>query len=675
MYVSSQPASWLVGQQLGNYRVEQLLGQGSVNAVYLAHQQQQDRAVMLTAFLAPDTFSVQERRRFEERCWQQLGILAQLHHPHILPIYDFGLQAECPYMVTPLVSSGSLAKELKQQGKYAPEQIVGILKQVAAGLDYAHSQGVVHGTLKPANILLLDGGQTIQLAGFGLAHMLQKRGIMDEEQPWGHLLSISGTLLGSAEYLAPEVIRGAEASGSADIYALGVVIYELLRGRPPFQSEDEWEVVRQHIEQEMPSLLLECPEIPPAVDLVLGKALAKDPGERHKTAKSLVQAFERVLRVIEEAKETTRELHPYRSAERETPQADEQPYKTLGQATIPPLATAHPQIDWFDDEADFPEQYFDDPLEAGAPGEDGGQYYDEQYYNQEDMQQSASASSVLQEPISWEEVPATAGSSPQGEAQFAGIKTIDPFDWWSTVSLSAAASSAQEPGTFQQSAMAEPVISEESGAAPRKAADKGRRRTVAWLAAGGVVAAGVLTVGGISLARFMQPSANSSGSLKTSQAMGTTGTKQKTTQDSVQKTVTSTSNAQPTQAATSTAQPSPTVQPSPTAQPSPTPAHSGVVLGSTDQGINTAKSFSNPADGKGSLLIHLPNGSFVAYERACTHEGVAVNYNAGTHKLVCPAHNAIFDPGKGAAVVQGPAKRPLKMVPIQVNSDGTITAV
>lgn len=100
-----------------------------------------------------------------------------------------------------------------------------------------------------------------------------------------------------------------------------------------------------------------------------------------------------------------------------------------------------------------------------------------------------------------------------------------------------------------------------------------------------------------------------------------------------------------------------------------------MVIGSASIPANSSKNFTNPADGNGSILIHLPNGDFVACEQACTHEGVPVYYDGGTHQLICPAHGAIFDPAHGFSVVQGPAQTPLPRVSIHVNADGTITTV
>jgi Rieske Fe-S protein len=108
-------------------------------------------------------------------------------------------------------------------------------------------------------------------------------------------------------------------------------------------------------------------------------------------------------------------------------------------------------------------------------------------------------------------------------------------------------------------------------------------------------------------------------------------------------------------------------------KPTPTPSHTGTVIGNAAQTVNTANDFNNPIDGKASLLVHLPSNNFVAFEKACTHEGVPVYYDQGSHMLVCPAHGSVFDPVNGGKVIQGPANRPLPVVTIRVNADGTIT--
>ncbi len=189
--------------------------------------------------------------------------------------------------------------------------------------------------------------------------------------------------------------------------------------------------------------------------------------------------------------------------------------------------------------------------------------------------------------------------------------------------------------------------------AKRSRNNVGRRRVIATLAAGSVVAAGALIAGKMNLAHLVTP-------LNTHTAQGNP------TASGQQKTTINTG----TGAAKATATPNVTNNPVKTAPTAPT----AKVLGATSLTANTSIDIVNPADGKAGLLIHLPNGNFVAYERACTHVGVEVNYDPMTHTLVCPAHGSVFDPLNKAAVLQGPATRPLPPIALRVNANGTITA-
>jgi Rieske Fe-S protein len=285
--------------------------------------------------------------------------------------------------------------------------------------------------------------------------------------------------------------------------------------------------------------------------------------------------------------------------------------------------------------------------------------------------------------------PVQAGSYPLPSSPLLSAKdvdelAIDPFEWWSkTFTGHLPASSAPVTGA--------PGAAGTYGPAParRPAARRQqmkRRQVVAALAAGGLLVAGF---GGLSLAHMLennahQPAASTTGTMpgtKTTptqgQVAGNTTATPATSQPTAKPTTKPTQKptATPTHGPTAT----PTSAPSPTPTrsvptPTPTPSHTGTVIGHTSQPTNTATSFSNPSDGHGSLLIHLPNGNFVAYEKACTHAGVPVYYDGGSHQLVCPAHGARFDPANGAQVLQGPANRPLPGVTIHVNADGTITA-
>src|SRR5260370_29441453 len=154
----------------------------SLSAVYMARQRSQNHAVMITIFLLPELLSTQARERFNTRFYQIGASILRLNHPHILPIYNFGVQFGLPYLVTSFIKGGSLAQVLKQQSRFTPEKSLEMLKHIAAALDYAHSQGVVHGLLNPANILV-NNEQDLQVTGFGLKHMLQMQGIEESYHP------------------------------------------------------------------------------------------------------------------------------------------------------------------------------------------------------------------------------------------------------------------------------------------------------------------------------------------------------------------------------------------------------------------------------------------------------------------------------------------------------------
>src|SRR6266849_3256570 len=131
----------LVGKTLGDYKVERLLGRGKLSTVYLAQQRSQNRTAMITTFTVPESLLAPARERFTTRFTQVGSALVKLNHPHILPIYDCGVQFGSPYLVTSFVKGGSLAQVLKQQPRFTPEHASEMLKQITAGLDYAHSQG------------------------------------------------------------------------------------------------------------------------------------------------------------------------------------------------------------------------------------------------------------------------------------------------------------------------------------------------------------------------------------------------------------------------------------------------------------------------------------------------------------------------------------------------------
>src|SRR5436189_6263897 len=160
----------LVGQTLGNYRIERFLGQGRLNAIYLARNlAEEERLDALTFYIVPERFSAEARTRFLLRFRKEATVITSLDHPHILPIYDHGEVAGNPYLVTPYMMHGSLADLLKRHGKYDYSSILPMLEQLVSGLTYPHSKGFVHGTLRHSTIVV-SPEDALRVAGFGLMH-------------------------------------------------------------------------------------------------------------------------------------------------------------------------------------------------------------------------------------------------------------------------------------------------------------------------------------------------------------------------------------------------------------------------------------------------------------------------------------------------------------------------
>ncbi|HYL42369.1 MAG TPA: protein kinase [Ktedonobacteraceae bacterium] len=590
----------LVGRMLGDYQIERILGQGQLSTVYLGQQKLQGQAVTITMFNFPAGISAQARERFNTRFAQECAVLVRLKHPNILPTYAYGEQDDHPYLVTSFVKVASLAQVLKQQARFTPKQALSVLKQVAAGLDYAHSNGIVHGVLSLANILVINE-HSMQIAGFGLKTLLELHGNTQVKQLPSHLFSASGKFLGSPECISPERIAGIPTDGRSDVYALGVMLFELLSGTPPFSGSDILETVLKRIQQPPPSLHALCPDVPEALDLVISKALERDPAARYQHAGEITTAFERILKVLEAAERT-----PPTSAERMMQNT---------QMTLPPT------VNWFDE----------DILTTTSTWQ----------MNSPDAMPAKPVQTTREEGLS--------------------IPGVDPFALWSATSV------MTEPfkpdGSRQR-----PPLSFVAGTtrSRRQPAQPDRRRLVKLIVVG-TATAGAFAVGGISFANFMRSMNQSQSQVNNSPISSNAITSGTTPTNSPQKTSTA--------GKSSTATPTQKPKPSPTQKPTPKPTqppHQGTVIGYTSLGTNSAKSFSNPADGHSSLLVHLPNGNFAAFERACTHEGVPVNYDSGSHQFVCPAHGAIFDPASGSHL-SGPGYGPLRSVPIAVNSDGTIT--
>jgi serine/threonine-protein kinase len=265
-----------VGQTIGPYRVIEQVGRGGMATVYKAHQAALARYValkVLPAFLAED-------EGFTERFRSEAVTVAKLRHPNILQVFDYGEENGVHYIVTEFVDGGTLADQIGSP--LPPDYVVKMLGPVASALDYAHARDVVHRDVKPSNILLAGDGTPV-LSDFGLAKMLMS------SVP---RLTRTGAVVGTPEYMAPEQAIGEEAGAPADRYALAVIAYEMLLGSVPFSSDTPLATLLAQAHRPLPLPRAKDPKFSGALEEVLLKGLAKDPGDRYATARELVSALE-----------------------------------------------------------------------------------------------------------------------------------------------------------------------------------------------------------------------------------------------------------------------------------------------------------------------------------------------------------------------------------------------
>ncbi|HEY8598212.1 MAG TPA: serine/threonine-protein kinase, partial [Thermomicrobiales bacterium] len=268
----------LSGQTFGSYRLEGLLGRGGMGEVYSArHLRLTGRLAAVKVLPASLATEPDFLRRFE----QEANSAASLDHPNILPVWDYGEQDGTPYLAMPLVTSGSLKDLLERRGALSPDEAERYLTPIAEALDYAHSRGLLHRDVKPANILLRDDGRP-QLADFGIAKAIEAG------QTGG--LTHAGGGIGTPEYMAPEQIEG-RAEQRSDFYSLGVALYQMLSGRVPYDGATPYEIALKQLSNPLPPIRQFRPDLSPAIEAVLQRVLAKDPAERYASGGEFATAF------------------------------------------------------------------------------------------------------------------------------------------------------------------------------------------------------------------------------------------------------------------------------------------------------------------------------------------------------------------------------------------------
>ena len=272
----------LVGQTLGKYEIVAEIGGGGMAVVYKAYQPSLNRYVAIK--VAREQF--RQDATFMQRFLDEARTAARLQHPHIIHIYDVAQEGDIHYIVMDYVDGDSLAAKLRQEGPLDLSTALSILQQVGEALDYAHAepQGVIHRDVKPSNILLARDGRAI-LCDFGIARAARES-----------RLTGTGVTLGTAHYMAPEQAQAdLLVDGRADLYSLGIVLYEMATGRVPFQADTPLAVLHKQVYEPPPAPAQINPSIPPAVEEVILRALEKDRDRRYQSGRDMFLALEQAL--------------------------------------------------------------------------------------------------------------------------------------------------------------------------------------------------------------------------------------------------------------------------------------------------------------------------------------------------------------------------------------------
>ena len=260
-----------ISGNIGPYEVRRLLGKGGMGAVYLAADHALDRMVaikMLPLRLAEEPDIV---ARFQ----REARALAKLRHPNLMHIYTVGEHEGRPYFAMEYVRGSTLSAVIARAGRMPPPQAAHVAAEVMSALDKVHEAGIVHRDIKPGNVMVDEDGRAI-LMDFGLARQVQ-------DAP----LTADHTVLGTPNYMSPEQAEGKKLDARADIYSLGIVIYEMLAGAPPFHGKTSFEILRQHIESSVPAPSELHRDVPETFDLVVARAVAKSPDDRYQDVRQM----------------------------------------------------------------------------------------------------------------------------------------------------------------------------------------------------------------------------------------------------------------------------------------------------------------------------------------------------------------------------------------------------
>ena len=269
-----------LGRVVAGYRIQERIGRGGMGVVYRAeHLNLRRRAAI--KIIAPD---LAEASGFRERFNREARIAAALQHPNIVTVYDAGEQDGLLYLAMQYVEGSDLAAVLRSEGRLRPYRAIDVCRQIAAALDAAHAQGLIHRDVKPANVMI--EGRIAFLTDFGLTKRIE--GTRTQ-------LTKAGDVVGTIHYVAPEQIEGGRVDARTDIYSLGCLLYHCLSGELPFARDTDVAVIYAHLSEDPPRLTSVRAELPGGLDAVIAKALEKAPDRRFQSCAALMSAARAVI--------------------------------------------------------------------------------------------------------------------------------------------------------------------------------------------------------------------------------------------------------------------------------------------------------------------------------------------------------------------------------------------
>jgi serine/threonine protein kinase/tetratricopeptide (TPR) repeat protein len=271
----------LSGRKLGNYELRERLGRGGMAEVYKAYQSGMDRFVAVKVMLG----HLASDESFIERFKREAQAVGKLRHPHIVQIFDFGIENDVYFMAMEFIQGRTLKDYMHQHKRLPVQEALHIMRQLADGLDYAHKAGMIHRDLKPANVMFInEEKQEVVVTDFGIARIMGAAG-----------LTGTGMAVGTPAYMSPEAGRGEQTDERADIYALGIMLYEMVTGQTPYDADTPLAVIMKHINAPLPTRKDFGDIIPESVEKLVLKCIAKEPEDRFASSGDFRDAIDKVI--------------------------------------------------------------------------------------------------------------------------------------------------------------------------------------------------------------------------------------------------------------------------------------------------------------------------------------------------------------------------------------------